>query len=1078
MANPLDENHLGELLQRWDEMRRDGTEPTPEQLCIDCPELAQELTRRTDAIRALDRLLDRTQPSATIIPRAGLLEEADRPSYDATLHAPRYRRLRLHARGGLGEVYVAQDQELNREVALKEIQDRHAFDPQCRARFLLEAEVTGALEHPGIVPVYGLGKYPDGRPYYAMRFIKGDTLKEAIERFHAEPGEGTGTGSEPGTDRQTARTVAFRGLLRRFLDVCNAIDYAHVRGVLHRDLKPANIIVGNFGETLVVDWGLVKTTGQSETTPGAHSLMPSPDSGSAQTLPGRAIGTPSFMSPEQARGELEAVGPRSDVYSLGATLYCILTGRSPFAGNDSDEVLRRVQNGAFPHPRRIDSALDPALEAICLRAMALRRENRYASCRALGEDVERWLADEPVTAYREPPVRRARRWARRRRSLVTTTSVAVIVAAVGLGAVSAVQTKARLDLASKNSELTRVNLALDLQRRKAEEREQSAIDAVKRFSDVISKNATLKNDPTLAPLRRELLNEPLSFFRTLRDQLQADPDTRPESLLRLGSVAHDLASVTDEIGNKQDALQASEESLAIWEQLARENPTVAKYQSYLARSHNGIGVLQRMTGQNERALESFRRGRDVLERVVSQDPTSDESQSGLAACLQNIGSIQSDTGHPDQALENYRQARSIWEQLTREKPDNTEYQVNLAKHHFNMGLLVEEMGHPDQALESFGEALKVQRGLVQRKPEENEFQRGLARYHNSIGVIQDRMGHTDQAIASYRQAIEIQDRLAERSPSVTEYQRSLSASLSNLAISLDKTGHPAEAARSYRRALEILERLATAHPQLPDFASALGGTLHNIAVMDLTQNRAKEAKARLEEAIRWQKKALAANPKHPTYRLFLTNGLNVLIRAANALNDPSTAADAQRELLELKTTDPSFARLDVRLAAVIRGQPSSDNAERLALAQRAYDRALHATAARLWAEALDADRNLADDRQAQNRYNAACSAALAAAGKGKDDPLPDEAAKTKLRQQALDWLKSELVAWAKLIESGTPMDREMVRNALGHWKVDTDLAGIRDEPELAKLPEAERMDWHALWHEVDAEFKKVAGDSR
>ena len=161
----------------------------------------------------------------------------------------RFRIIRPHARGGLGEVFLALDPELDRQVALKELQSYHAHDPVSQSRFLREARVTGRLEHPGIVPVYGLGRHADGRPYYAMRLIEGETLKQAIERFHGAKG----APHEPGE-----RELAFRRLLRRFIDACNAVAYAHSRGVVHRDLKPENIMLGRFGETLVVDWGVAK----------------------------------------------------------------------------------------------------------------------------------------------------------------------------------------------------------------------------------------------------------------------------------------------------------------------------------------------------------------------------------------------------------------------------------------------------------------------------------------------------------------------------------------------------------------------------------------------------------------------------------------------------------------------------------------------------------------------------------------------------------------------------------------------------------------------------------------------------
>jgi serine/threonine protein kinase len=371
------------------------------------PELQTSLAR-------VPRNHDRTDPNATAV---------HTHTAGSSTAGARFHILRLHRTGGLGAVYVARDEELHRDVALKEIRDRHAHDPDSRSRFVREAEITGRLEHPGIIPVYGLGTYADGRPFYAMRFIKGDNLKDAIARFH----EADVPGRDPGE-----RVIALRELLRRFVDVCNAMAYAHSRGILHRDLKPNNILLGPYGETLVVDWGLAKPVGR----PKEASLMAEgtlrPDSACSgnATRPGDTPGTPAYMSPEQAAGDLDRLGLLSDVYSLGATLYCLLTGRAPFEDPDVDVVLGKVRRGEFPPPRAANRAIDPPLEAICLKAMALVPEDRYASPIALADDIQLWLAGEPVSAYLENRTERVTRWMGRHRSAVRAALATLLILTV------------------------------------------------------------------------------------------------------------------------------------------------------------------------------------------------------------------------------------------------------------------------------------------------------------------------------------------------------------------------------------------------------------------------------------------------------------------------------------------------------------------------------------------------------------------------------------------------------------------------------------------------------------------------
>jgi len=345
----------------------------------------------------------------------------------------RYTVLRAHAEGGLGIVSIARDEELHREVAFKEIKHDIAGDELCRARFVLEAEITGGLEHPGIVPVYGLGQFTDGRPFYAMRFIRGTTLKQAIAEFHASRRNSGGR----------SNWLLLRQLLTRFIDVCQAIEYAHSRGVLHRDLKPGNIMLGNYGETLVVDWGVAKVAGRDDSHGSSleHTLRPQSGSGLLPTQAGSAVGTPAYMSPEQAAGRINELGPSTDIYSLGATLYHLLTDSPPVTEKNLGDLLRRVERGDFPSAKQKSAWIPGALDAICLKAMRVDPSQRYRSAGELADDLERWLADEQVAAWREPWWDRVARWTRKHRGLMFASVVsATLLSAVALGAAMRVTT--------------------------------------------------------------------------------------------------------------------------------------------------------------------------------------------------------------------------------------------------------------------------------------------------------------------------------------------------------------------------------------------------------------------------------------------------------------------------------------------------------------------------------------------------------------------------------------------------------------------------------------------------------------
>jgi len=804
-----------------------------------------------DSAVTIDASDGQPQPPGSLVPAEG----------------QRFRLLRRHAQGGLGAVFVALDTELNREVALKQILDRQADDPTSRSRFILEAEITGGLEHPGIVPVYGLGNYSNGRPYYAMRFIRGDSLQQAIANFHAiraaaEPAIHTGdrAGIVRQEESQGSRDLELRKLLRRFLDVCNAIDYAHSRGVLHRDIKPANIILGKHGETLVVDWGLAKVTGKGDLAAGERTMTPKSGSDSAQTQPGFAMGTPAYMSPEQARGEIDQLGPLSDVYSLGATLYCLLTGKPPVQSDHVSRVLRAVSLGEFPPPRQLDPRIDRTLEAVCKKAMALQPDDRYASPHALADDIERWMADDPVSALPDSWGRRVARWSRRHRS--TTRA-----AALSLFAIATVATLAALAIGREQAQ-TRVALQAEKLARQneskarelAQEQSQLALDAIREYNTGVSREFLLQQ-PEMESLRRSLLQAPIRFYRRLAQNIEHRGIIDPSARARLGQSQLDLGEIISEVGAIEDSIINLEQAQDNLERVVRDVPGVPEYRFLLARTRCYLGNRYDKASRADQARKAFQQALADFEHLTQANPRNREYRAQQAEALQLRADFLWDHGDLDGSRRDYLASIAIGAALILEYPEDLDILDKHAASLNNLSILFSEAGQREKRVRTLTESTALRERLVAATPADDprreRFLSNLGSCYGNLGSAHLDNGALDAAVGWLRKALAIQEEQIKRSPNLLTFLERVGASHLVLGQLELYTGQLATARTELDQARAYLERLVHVRPgdvvfrmHLVDCLGLLTDVESESGTTTAALNRARRAVSEAEEILR------------------------------------------------------------------------------------------------------------------------------------------------------------------------------------------------------------------------------------
>jgi serine/threonine-protein kinase len=717
----------------------------------------------------------------SIITHLEAVEPMTSPPEPELNESTRFRIVRPFARGGQGHIYIARDEQLGREVALKELRPRHAERPASRVRFVREAEIAGGLEHPGVVPVYALGKHPDGRPFYAMRFIQGRTFHEVVGEYHHPPDSWTAAD----------RNVRFRQLLQRFVSVCQTIAFAHSRGIIHRDIKPANVLIGSYGEAVVVDWGLARPyhpdAGCSGETEEALSMTDTPPPAHVDsTLMGSALGTPAFMSPEQADGLWDRVNPASDIYSLGATLYVLLTGKPPLPQQAFTEMARKIRAGKIKPPRQLKPETPRALEAICLKAMAVNPAERYSSALGLAEDIEHWLADEQVQAWDEPVLERARRWIRRHRTLVAAIAALWITGGVALG----------VGLVIVNGEKQRTELAR-LRTRAALDRQTAIID------DWLSRQREL------LPYHREILRKTLADY----EQLTADAGRDPESRFGVVQAYRRVGEIQSRLGELGEAELAMVEADRRLQELTAELPGESELQRERARILTGEGVLARARGEPQKAERLFTDALAIRRAFAAAEPEDLDALQELAKGHANVAAALADLNRPsaDQAFREALRLRQVVADRTT-GPSEAEQLADqeLAKAHRNLGRYL------------FNKACEAS-----PPPDHNPLD-------SPEGVRL--AAEAEQAL---RAAAGIGERLVRDAEGVTGNHEELAEACLRLGTKFVKERKPKEAAPWLSRAAEQFDRLTTLHPTVPEYRRELAGVRYQLGQLALGERPAE-----------------------------------------------------------------------------------------------------------------------------------------------------------------------------------------------------------------------------------------------
>jgi serine/threonine protein kinase/tetratricopeptide (TPR) repeat protein len=886
------ERILGELAEELAGRLRAGEPVDIEGFLADHPEQAESLRRLLPAIRVMADL-----------GRSAAREAAGSSGPDSLVELGvlgDYRIVREVGRGGMGVVYEARQLSLNRRVALKVLPFAAALDPRQLQRFHNEAQAAAGLHHTQIVPVFAVG-VERGVHYYAMQFIEGRALSEVIcelRRLEESPRESAPEwhglpALEEGDHAQDGRATPspsshsrefFRMVARLGIQAAEALEYAHSLGVVHRDIKPANLLLDTRGEVWVTDFGLAQVQAEA---------------GLTLTLTGDVLGTLRYMSPEQALGRRGLVDHRSDIYSLGVTLYETLTLRPAIGGSDRQEILRRIAFEEPAGPRRHNPAIPRELETIVLKAMSKEPEGRYATAQGLADDLGRFLEHRPIKARRPSLAERAAKWARRHTAVVIAGLIGILMAVVALAASTVLIAQARSDAERQRDEARS-------QRVLSERRSLQARRAVDTMYSRVAEQ-WLADKPGMTPLQKEFLEEARRLYEEFAQESGADPEVRREA----ARASRRVGDIEAKLGRPAEAEAAYERGLAVQEALAAEFNDRRGYREDLANNYDHFAVLMVRTGQLPRAEQSWRRSLALREELVRQSPEDPWDRNQLAVGLSNYSVLLARTGRTGEAMQELRRALRLREQLAKDFPKEKDYRKSLAGLCINLGKLEMIERRPRDAASHLRRASDLFQSLVDEQPEIPTFRADLVTALNNLGLALRDLGEAEEAERAYRRSIDLSRGLSADFPDVPEYRRQQAGAFTSLGNFLYGKGQAKGAEEALRQALDLLRPLVELSPRVSINRQYLASAHANLGDVLQATDRPREAEEHYLRAIAISQGLVDESPDVLEYRGDLANtygNLSWLLAEGPdpSLRDPKRATEMAEKALALDPKSPKL----------------------------------------------------------------------------------------------------------------------------------------------------------------------------